>query len=74
MTVSPKHADATLPGTVVRERQLATSASNSRRLAQERVRKRFPKAQGVVEEFLAERRAEAVREGEGPDTCEERAS
>lgn len=33
-------------------------------LARERVRRRFPDASGVVDEFLAERRAEAAREGD----------
>jgi AbrB family looped-hinge helix DNA binding protein len=41
-----------------------TTTRRSRDLARERVRRRFPDAQGVVDEFLAERRAEAEREGD----------
>ena len=41
-----------------------TTAARARDLARERVRRRFPDAAGVVDEFLAERRAEAVREGD----------
>ena len=45
-----------------------TTAARARDLARERVRQRFPGATGVVDEFLAERRAEAVREGDAaPD-------
>ena len=40
-----------------------TTAKRARDLARERVRRRFPDAAGVVDEFLAERRAEAEREG-----------
>ena len=39
-----------------------TTAGRARDLARERVRRRFPDASGVVDEFLAERRAEAARE------------
>ena len=41
-----------------------TTAQRSRKLARERVRQRFPNTSGVVDEFLAERRAEAEREGD----------
>ncbi len=45
-----------------------TTASRARDLARERVRRRFPDASGVVDAFLAERRAEAAREGDAtPD-------
>lgn len=41
-----------------------TTAGRARDLARERVRQRFPDASGVVDEFIAERRAEATREGD----------
>ena len=41
-----------------------TTAKRARDLARERVRQRFPGALGVVDEFLAERRAEAEQEGD----------
>ena len=41
-----------------------TTPKRARDLARERVRRRFPDASGVVDEFLAERRAEAEREGD----------
>ena len=43
------------------------AAKRSRELARERVRKRFPNARDVVDEFLAERRAEAAREAGEPE-------
>lgn len=43
------------------------AARRSRELERERVRKRFPNARDVVDEFLAERRAEAAREAEEPE-------
>ena len=41
-----------------------TTAKRARDLARERVGRRFPDASGVVDEFLAERRAEAEQEGD----------
>lgn len=41
-----------------------TTARRSRELARERVRRRFPDSEGVVDAFRTERRAEAAREGE----------
>lgn len=47
------------------ERIELTTARRSRARARERMRQLFPDARGVVDEFLAERRAEARREEDG---------